>query len=110
MHDDLNTAAAIAAINTFVSTTPTGSAAAALRELDSTLGVLELEGQAEVKSDIGLFIGIDPDPAVMAKLEDRRVARAAKDFKKSDAIRDDLLKMGFQIKDVLGGKVEVRRV
>jgi cysteinyl-tRNA synthetase len=109
MHDDLNTAAAIATINSFISTTPAGGAAAALRELDSTLGLLELEAHAEVKSDIGLFIGIDPDPTVIARLEDRRAARAAKDFKKSDAIRDELLKTGYQIKDVAGGKVEVRR-
>jgi cysteinyl-tRNA synthetase len=109
MHDDLNIAAAIAAINTFISTMPSRAGANALRELDATLGVLSLEAHAQVKSDIGVFIGIDPDPTVIAKLEDRRAARAAKDFKKSDTIRDELLKMGYQIKDIAGGKVEVRR-
>jgi cysteinyl-tRNA synthetase len=109
MHDDLNVAAAIAAINTFVSTAPSPDGASALREIDATLGVLSLEAHEELKSDIGLFIGISPDPAVTAKLEDRRAARAAKDFKKSDQIRDELADMGYQIKDVAGGKVEVRR-
>src|SRR5262245_36326142 len=92
MHDDLNVASAIAAINTFVSSSPTRVPAAALRELDAVLGVLELEGHEQVKSDIGVFIGIEPDDGVMARLEDRRAARAAKDFKKSDVIRDELLK------------------
>ncbi len=109
MHDDLNVAAAIAAINTFVSSTPSPDGASALREINATLGVLELEAHEETKSDIGLFIGLSPDPAVTAKLEDRRTARAAKDFKKSDQIRDELAAMGYQIKDVAGGKVEVRR-
>jgi cysteinyl-tRNA synthetase len=59
---------------------------------------------------IGLFApGVEPTPAVIAKLEDRRAARAAKDFKRSDAIRDELAQMGYDIKDVSGGKVEVRR-
>ncbi len=60
-------------------------------------------------SDIGLFIGIAPDATINAKLEERRAARAAKDFKKSDQIRDELLAMGYAIKDVAGGKVEVTR-
>jgi cysteinyl-tRNA synthetase len=46
---------------------------------------------------------------VIAKLEERRAARAAKDFKRSDQIRDELAAMGYAIKDVAGGKVEVRR-
>jgi cysteinyl-tRNA synthetase len=46
---------------------------------------------------------------VQAILEERRAARAAKDFKKSDEIRDRLLKMGYTIKDVAGGKVEIGR-
>jgi len=42
-------------------------------------------------------------------LRRRRDARAAKDFKASDAIRDQLASMGLAIKDMPGGKVEVRR-
>ena len=38
-----------------------------------------------------------------------RAARAAKNFKRSDEIRDELAAMGYAIKDVAGGKVEVRR-
>ena len=112
MNDDLNIAKAISVVNSYL--TSAGSAtpmvAATLAEIDRVLGVLSLEKPAESQTSLGLFMdGIAPDPAVIAKLEDRRAARAAKDFKKSDLIRDELLAMGYAIKDVAGGKVEVRR-
>ena len=50
-----------------------------------------------------------PDPGVIARLEERAAARKNKDFARSDQIRDELLNMGYAIKDVAGGKVEVRR-
>jgi cysteinyl-tRNA synthetase len=114
MHDDLNVAEAIAGINKWLATWPTSPTAAHRAVLDGlagqTLGILELEAPASTTSDIGLFApGVAPDPAVIAKLEERRAARAAKDFKKSDQIRDELAAMGYAIKDVAGGKVEVRR-
>lgn len=112
LHDDLNIAGAIAAVNSWVGsiTTPTAEDAAVMRLLDNVLGVLTLERPQAAQSDIGIFLpGTTPDPVVIAKLEDRRAARAAKDFKKSDQIRDELLVLGYAIKDVAGGKVEVSR-
>jgi cysteinyl-tRNA synthetase len=112
LHDDLNIAGAIAAVNSWVGsiTTPTPDDAAIMRLLDNVLGVLTLERPQAAQSDIGIFLpGTTPDPVVIAKLEDRRAARAAKDFKKSDQIRDELLALGYAIKDVAGGKVEVSR-
>jgi cysteinyl-tRNA synthetase len=112
MHDDLNIAAAIAAVNTWIGESTSASAedAALMNVFDHVLGVLELEKPATAQTSIGVFMdGLAPDPAVITKLEDRRAARAAKDFKKSDLIRDELLAMGYQIKDVQSGKVEVRR-
>ncbi len=110
MSDDLNIAGAVAAVNVLIGSPATKEGVAALRLFDAVLGVLELEAPASTTSDIGLFApGVDPDPAVIAKLEERRSARAAKDFKRSDVIRDELLAMGYAIKDVAGGKVEVRR-
>jgi cysteinyl-tRNA synthetase len=53
--------------------------------------------------------GTEPDDRVIALLEDRRAARAAKDFARSDAIRDQLAALGYTIKDVAGGRVEVSR-
>ncbi len=78
--------------------------------LDAILGVVFVPVPVSTKSDVGLFApGVSPDAAVIALLEERRAARAAKDFKRSDAIRDELLRMGYAIKDAPGGKVEVSR-
>ncbi len=110
LHEDLNIAGAIAAVNTFTNkTNPTPSDAALMRTFDGILGVLELEQASSAQTDIGLFIGCDPDAAVIAKLNERVAAKKAKDFAKSDAIRDELAKLGYAIKDVAGGKVEVRK-
>ena len=112
MNDDLNIAGAIAALNTWSSKLdrPSSGDVTAIRAFDGVLGVLSLERAKSTSSDIGIFVGgLAPDPAVIAKLEDRRAARASKDFKKSDQIRDELLAMGYAIKDAPGGKVEVSR-
>lgn len=82
-----------------------------LNLIDSVLGVIFVpQGIATTASDIGVFIGLEPSAEVNAKLEARRAARAAKDFKTSDQIRDELRAMGYAIKDVAGGKVEVTRL
>ncbi len=112
MHDDLNIAGALGAINKWVNDTnqPGPADAELMRTFDAVLGVLERERPAAAETSIGIFAdGLAPDPAVIAKLEERRAARAAKDYARSDAIRDELAAMGYAIKDVAGGKVEVRR-
>lgn len=112
MNDDLNIAAAIAAVNTMVGALdgPTAADAGILGQFDAVLGVLSLERPAMADTHIGLFApGLEPDPAVIEKLEQRKAARANKDFATSDAIRDELAAMGYAIKDVAGGKVEVTR-
>lgn len=112
MNADLNIAAAVAEMNKFVARTdqPGTQDAGLIRTFDAVLGVLDLERPGAASTDIGLFApGVAPDAAVLAKLEARRAARAAKDFARSDQIRDELLAMGYAIKDVAGGKVEVRR-
>jgi cysteinyl-tRNA synthetase len=112
MHEDLNVAGAIAAVNAWMNTvqSPVGADAAALESMDAVLGVLGLERPAMARAEIGVFLdGLAADPAVVAKLEERAAARKNKDFAASDRIRDELAKMGYAIKDVAGGKVEVRR-
>lgn len=112
LHDDLNVARMIGEMNAWMSEveSPHRGHRTTLRLLDHVLGVLTLERPAATQSDIGLFApGITPDPAVEALLRQRRDARAAKDFKASDAIRDQLAAMGFAIKDAKDGKVEVSR-
>ncbi len=112
MSNDLNIAEAIAEINKWVTRTPEPSRndGMMMRTFDSVLGVLELQQAPSAQTEIGLFRdGLAPDAAVIAKLNQRAAARAAKDFKRSDEIRDELARMGYAIKDVAGGKVEVRR-
>lgn len=113
LHDDLNIAGGIAAINSYINTVdaPTREDAALLNTLDGVLGLLSLERPAAQETDIGIFApGVTPDPEVESLLRGRRDARAAKDFKASDAIRDALAAKGYAIKDMAGGKVEVRRL
>jgi cysteinyl-tRNA synthetase len=112
LHEDLNIAGAIAEVNTWANgcDKPGREDAALMRQFDEVLGVLSLERAATTTNAIGLFLpGVTPSDEVQAILEERRAARAAKDFKKSDEIRDRLLKMGYTIKDVAGGKVEIGR-
>jgi len=65
--------------------------------------------KTKAETSIGVFIGLDPDPAVIDLLEQRRDARADKDFARADSIRDRLAEMGYAIKDAPGGRVEVSR-
>lgn len=112
MNDDLNVAGAIGVLNAWVGsiTTPTVADAATLFAIDGVLGVLGLEAPKATSTEIGVYLGgLSPDPAVEAKLAERKAARAAKDFKRSDELRDELLAMGYVLKDVAGGKVEVGR-
>jgi cysteinyl-tRNA synthetase len=80
------------------------------RAIGPVLGVFELVGRKSHQSEIALYTpGTEPSPEVEAKLIERREARAKKDFAASDRIRDELGAMGYAIKDVAGGRVEVRR-
>jgi cysteinyl-tRNA synthetase len=114
LHDDMNIAGAIAAVNSWINTIagePSTADALLMRELDTVLGVLALERPKSQESEIGVYApGVTPDPEVENLLRQRRDARAAKDFKASDAIREKLTLLGYAVLDRPGGKVEVRRL
>lgn len=112
MHDDLNVARAVAAVNAWVGglSSPGAEDAAVLRRLDAVLGVLELERPAGKATSIGVYrAGVEPSAEVEALLEERRAARASRDFAAADRIRERLAEMGLAIKDLPGGQVEVSR-
>lgn len=115
LHDDLNIAGAMAALNEMRNAFTSGGMAPgrrlvdALTTIDGVLGVIQLGRTADVNTEIGVFKGVDADTQVEAMLAQRRDARAAKDFAKADQIRDELAKLGLAIKDIAGGKVEVSR-
>ena len=97
--DDLNTPQAIAALHELRSAAIKGdtSAAASLKTSARLMGVLQL--------DLGAWRAWRPAKAAIddADIErlvaERLAARAAKDFARSDAIRDQLVAQGIQLKD-----------
>ncbi|HYF13665.1 MAG TPA: hypothetical protein VD971_01185 [Phycisphaerales bacterium] len=115
MNADVNVAGAIAALNTYVNAVekPTAADARLIDIAGDVLGVVGKSGLPRPKgteSEIGVFAaGLTPDPRVEELLRARRAARAARDFKASDVIRDQLAAMGYAVKDVAGGRVEVSR-
>ncbi|MBP3372085.1 MAG: cysteine--tRNA ligase, partial [Clostridia bacterium] len=102
MDDDFNTADAVGVIfelvrlvNTEVNDSATaGDAAAALEVLMELCGVMGLLTRAAE---------ID-DPEALALLEQRKEARAAKNWAESDRIRDLLKDMGYVVEDTKQGQ------
>ncbi|MBQ4471649.1 MAG: cysteine--tRNA ligase [Alphaproteobacteria bacterium] len=74
---------------------------AILSEMDTVLGLKmdEMKEEAYV-----------PDAEVQALLDARKVARAAKDWAKSDEIRDALKAKGLTVKDLPDGSVEIKQI
>lgn len=110
LSNDLNMAEAIGAINKWTSDTaaPTQADAALILDFDRILGLLDLPRLESQSHGRAVYLpGATPSDQVAALLEERAAARAAKDFARSDAIRDQLKAMGYAIKDIAGGKVEV---
>ena len=102
MDDDLNTADALGALfelaracNTFVSQ-PRGGAAidAAAALFDRLCGVLGLLQHAQEEA---------APAAALELLEQRQQARAARDFARADALRDQLKALGYAVEDTKQG-------
>jgi cysteinyl-tRNA synthetase len=103
LDDDLNISAALAAVFDLVrdvnrridarslSTADAASVLTALRDLDRVLGVLPDEAEAL-------------DPGAAALLEERIAARAARDWARSDTLRDELLGLGIAVEDTKDGQ------
>lgn len=73
-----------------LSTPQAASALAAWEKLDSVLG-------------LGRKSEVEAPPEIQALLEERQAARKAKDFKRSDAVRDELKAKGWLIEDTPKG-------
>jgi cysteinyl-tRNA synthetase len=59
----------------------------------------KVEGESTIVSDSDR----EPAPEVLAMFTQRQTARAAKDFKRADALRDELKKLGWLIEDTPQG-------
>ncbi|MCC5822830.1 MAG: hypothetical protein LAT64_05105 [Phycisphaerales bacterium] len=81
---------------------------AALHLVDNILGIIFRPVQESQNTGIAVYLpGTTPSEEIESLLAERRDAKKAKDFARSDAIRDELASMGYAIKDMPGGKVEV---
>ncbi|MEM9559568.1 MAG: hypothetical protein AAF995_04620 [Planctomycetota bacterium] len=110
LHDDLNVSATLGMLNLWMKDTgwPTTGDARLLADLDEVLGLLSLPRLEREDSALGVYLpGAAPSDAIEALLRERAQARKAKDFARSDEIRDELAAMGLAIRDVAGGKVEI---
>jgi cysteinyl-tRNA synthetase len=105
--DDFNTPAAIAEIFTWVREANRriagGEAVGGGARLREVLTVLGLESIYERGDDDA------PDEAALRLLEARERARAEKDFAHADKLRDELLELGWEIRDTASGST-LRRV
>lgn len=97
LYDDLSTPSIIATIWKMIkddSIQPKDKVATIL-EIDKVLG-LDLENQSE---KIELNNNIDIPTKIIELLNKRKVARSSKDFETSDKIRNQILELGYEIKD-----------
>lgn len=105
--DDLNTPIALARVWELVKDTTVSPAAkrASLVLADAVLGI----GLSEKQRAAKLTVGTDELPAaVQALVVEREEARRAKDFERSDALRDKIQAEGYEIQDT-PGKQEVSK-
>jgi cysteinyl-tRNA synthetase len=117
MDDDFNTPEAFAVLQGVARTLNqakaagdlrgASQAAATLRALGGTLGVLQQDPDSYLKRSAGASSLTDEE--VEAQLTARCAARAAKNFSESDRIRDLLSGAGILLEDKPGGRTEWRR-
>ena len=111
MDDDFNTPVAVSVLfelANHVNKTADAAAAQLLKSLAGVLGLLERSASEFLQAG-GQASDIDV-AQIEALIEQRKAAKAAKDFAQADAIRAQLTEMGIAIEDKAGGVVEWRRL
>jgi cysteinyl-tRNA synthetase len=95
--DDFNTPRAMAEVFELVGEANRGEVPGAV---DAVAEMLELVGLANLSSPEE---GGEADEGAERLMEDREAARAAKDFVRADEIRDELARMGYEVRDSADG-------
>jgi len=96
--DDLDMPGAIAVLWSMLRDGKTDGKVEAVKKMDEVFGLgLMSRDEVVVPSDVKKIA------------DERKVARDEKDFKKSDLLRDEILKMGWRVKDV-GDGFELERI
>ncbi|MDX6610016.1 MAG: cysteinyl-tRNA synthetase [Solirubrobacterales bacterium] len=110
--DDFNTPRAMAQVSELVSEANREEIPGAREAVEEMLELLGLDSLAKEKvtegaatSTVGLAVGasgevLRPKEVLLAEREE---ARAARDFKRADAIRDQLTEMGWEVRDSADG-------
>jgi cysteinyl-tRNA synthetase len=103
LYDDLNTPKAFAALHELRSEAAKGSKSATegLKASAQLIGLLQLPAD-EWRAFRPAHVSID-ETKIVNLIEARAAARAARDFKESDRIRDELAAMGVVLKDSKDG-------
>jgi cysteinyl-tRNA synthetase len=110
MNDDFNTPVAVSVLFELaseVNKTRSTELANQLSALSGVMGLLGRDPHVFLQSGVGAD-GLDA-AAVEARIEERRAAKAARDFARADGIRADLLTAGIVLEDKPGGVTEWRR-
>ena len=111
MNDDFNTPLAVAVLFDLASElnrTRAPHLAAQLRALGQVIGLLDRGAQEFLQAGAGADSS-EADAAIAARIEARRLAKAAKDFAGADRIRAELLADGVILEDKAGGVTQWRR-
>ena len=106
--NDINTSSALTVVYDVLKDEMNGATKFALvEEMDYVLGLNLTAGAAANDTVDNGANGADDELTafVLAKIEERKEAKKAKDFAKADAIRDELLARGVAIKDTREGVV-----
>jgi len=100
LSDDLNTPQALVALDEMLADKRLSPAdrRATLTHFDAALG-LNLSALSRANLRVRPVAATFDEAAIEAKLDERKDARAAKDFARSDAIRDELISTGIEVMD-----------
>ncbi len=81
------------------------NSAALIRKLAGIMGLLKEDARTYLRQkQAGLLQGLDiSEPEILRLIQERKDARAAKDWQRGDSIRDQLLAKGIELKDSADG-------